>query len=101
MTANNEMGAIQPFREIGAIAKDRGIVFHTFFDEIISYFADMSVVFVHILNGYFYCLAHSHNCRRVDLQKQGYEITYLPVDNEGIISLDDLKNAIREDTICP
>lgn len=29
MAANNEMGAIQPVAEIGAIAKDEGILFHT------------------------------------------------------------------------
>ncbi len=29
MTANNETGAIQPIREIAAIARERGIVFHT------------------------------------------------------------------------
>ncbi|MFD1349856.1 cysteine desulfurase family protein [Oceanobacillus caeni] len=33
------------------------------------------------------------------LKKLGFEITYLPVDEHGIISLKDLKNAIREDTI--
>lgn len=33
------------------------------------------------------------------LQKQGFEVTYLSVDSEGFISLDELKNAIREDTI--
>ncbi len=33
------------------------------------------------------------------LKKDGFEITYLPVDSEGIISLDALKSAIREDTI--
>jgi cysteine desulfurase len=33
------------------------------------------------------------------LKKLGFEITYLPVDEHGIISLEDLKNAIREDTI--
>lgn len=33
------------------------------------------------------------------LEKQGYEVTYLPVDSTGNISLDDLRKAIREDTI--
>ncbi len=33
------------------------------------------------------------------LQKEGFEITYLPVNHEGKVSLDDLKSAIREDTI--
>lgn len=34
-----------------------------------------------------------------DLEKQGFEATYLDVDSEGLISLSDLENAIREDTI--
>ena len=29
MAANNEIGTIQPIREIGAIAKERGVLFHT------------------------------------------------------------------------
>ncbi|MGE4483929.1 MAG: cysteine desulfurase NifS [Oscillospiraceae bacterium] len=33
------------------------------------------------------------------LEKHGFEATYLPVDKYGLISLDDLKNAIREDTV--
>ena len=33
------------------------------------------------------------------LEKQGYEVTYLPVDPNGIISLESFRNALREDTI--
>lgn len=33
------------------------------------------------------------------LRKFGFEITYVPVDKHGLISLDKLKNSIRKDTI--
>ena len=33
------------------------------------------------------------------LEKQGFEITYLNVDNEGFISIQELENSIRNDTI--
>lgn len=36
-----------------------------------------------------YCMA---------LQKQGYRVTYLPVSCEGLLKLDDLKNAITDET---
>lgn len=38
-----------------------------------------------------------HTCEY--LEKQGYEVTYLDVDENGIVKLDDLKAAIRPDTI--
>ncbi len=38
-----------------------------------------------------------HTCEY--LEKQGYEVTYLDVDGEGKISLEELKAAIRPDTI--
>lgn len=38
-----------------------------------------------------------HTCEY--LEKQGFDITYLPVDEYGKVSLDDVKKAIREDTI--
>lgn len=38
-----------------------------------------------------------HTCKY--LEKYGFEITYLPVRENGIIDVKDLKNAIREDTI--
>ena len=33
------------------------------------------------------------------LREQGFEITYLPVDSYGCMSLDELRDAVREDTI--
>lgn len=33
------------------------------------------------------------------LEKQGYEVTYLPVDDQGIISIADLEKAIKPETI--
>ena len=33
------------------------------------------------------------------LEKEGYEITYIDVDENGIVKLDELEKAIREDTI--
>ncbi|SMP49052.1 cysteine desulfurase NifS [Anoxynatronum buryatiense] len=33
------------------------------------------------------------------LEKEGFQVTYLPVDESGLISLEDLKNAIKSDTI--
>ncbi len=38
-----------------------------------------------------------HTCEY--LEKRGYEVTYLNVDEFGMIKLEDLKNAIRPDTI--
>lgn len=33
------------------------------------------------------------------LEKNGFEVTYLPVDETGLVSLEDVKNAIKETTI--
>lgn len=46
------------------------------------------------------CIEHHailHTCEY--LEKNGFEVTYLPVDEYGKISLDDLKAAIRPETI--
>ena len=34
-----------------------------------------------------------------DLESEGFEVTYLPVDEDGKISIEDLKNAIKKETI--
>ena len=33
------------------------------------------------------------------LEKHGYEVTYLPVDKDGLVSVEDFRNAVRKDTI--
>jgi cysteine desulfurase len=35
----------------------------------------------------------------LDLEKRGYEVTYLPVYEDGIVKVEDVRNALREDTI--
>src|SRR5690606_25192339 len=37
MAANNEIGTIQPWAEIGELARDRGILFHTDAVQLIAY----------------------------------------------------------------
>ncbi len=46
------------------------------------------------------CIEHPavlETCK--SLEKQGFTVTYLPVDNQGFISLQDLENAITDKTI--
>ena len=38
-----------------------------------------------------------HTCKT--LEKEGFEVTYLPVDKYGLVSADDVKNAIKDNTI--
>lgn len=50
----------------------------------------------HIITSVFEHHAVLHTCEF--LEKQGYEVTYIPVDGNGLINPDNVKNAIREDT---
>ena len=38
-----------------------------------------------------------HTCAY--MEKQGYRVTYLPVDEDGLVSVEDVKNAICDDTV--
>ncbi|NLP26480.1 MAG: cysteine desulfurase NifS [Clostridiales bacterium] len=50
----------------------------------------------HIITSVFEHHAVLHTCEA--LERQGFEVTYISIDENGIINLDELKNAIREDT---
>ncbi|WP_379143327.1 cysteine desulfurase family protein [Paenibacillus sp. sgz500992] len=41
--------------------------------------------------------AVQHTCE--ELEKQGYDVTYLPVDSTGLVSLSDVAAALRDDTV--
>lgn len=51
----------------------------------------------HIITSKIEHHAISHACEY--LEKQGYEVTYVGVDENGILNMEELKAAIREDTI--
>src|SRR5215471_18343091 len=38
-----------------------------------------------------------HTCK--DLEKQGYEVTWIPVSSDGVIDSEDVRRAVRPDTI--
>jgi cysteine desulfurase len=51
----------------------------------------------HIITSKIEHHAIEHTCHY--LEKQGFEVTYLPVDKYGTVSLESVKSAIRKDTI--
>lgn len=50
----------------------------------------------HIITSVFEHHAVLHTCK--DMEKRGYEVTYVPVSDKGFVDPEDIKNAIREDT---
>lgn len=51
----------------------------------------------HIITTNFEHHALLHTCEY--LEKEGFEVTYLPVDEHGLVSIEDVRNAITEKTI--
>lgn len=59
--------------------------------------ADKNVRVPHIVTSAIEHSAVKNVCE--DLEKQGYRITYLPVYEDGIVRIDDLRTAITDDTV--
>src|SRR6187401_537337 len=51
----------------------------------------------HIITSVIEHKAVLDTCKR--LEKEGYRVTYLPVQKDGLVNLDDLRNAITDKTI--
>ncbi len=50
----------------------------------------------HIITSVFEHHAILHTCQY--MEKHGYDVTYLPIDKDGFVNPEDVRNAIREDT---
>ncbi len=50
----------------------------------------------HIITSVFEHHAILHTCQ--DMEKKGWDVTYVPVSDKGMVNPEDIKNAIREDT---
>ncbi len=51
----------------------------------------------HIITTQFEHHAVLHTCEY--LEKQGYDVTYLPVDQDGLVRVEDVRSALRDDTV--
>lgn len=50
----------------------------------------------HIVTSVFEHHAILHTCK--DMEKKGWEVTYVPISDKGLVNPEDVKNAIRDDT---
>ncbi|WP_071460231.1 cysteine desulfurase family protein [Bacillus massilinigeriensis] len=83
-------------------AKQQNIIFTSGGTEadnlaVIGYAEENKNKGMHIITTSIEHHAVLHSCN--ELEKRGFEVTYLPVDQTGTISLDDLSRKLRADTI--
>ena len=81
----------------GGTESDNHAIFGVALDSFTSLASSTSLTSRHVITTTIEHEAVLNACQA--LEKQGVAVTYLPVDREGLINLDDLRRALRPETV--
>jgi len=81
----------------GGTESDNHVIFGIPLESLTSSTSSASLASPHIITTTVEHEAVLNACQA--LEKQGVAVTYLPVDREGLINLDDLRHALRPETV--